>query len=524
MVAVASKRILVFCDSTGQDGLIVPDGFAEGVQPDVVFQHGVQAAMAINGCGKLKNSSNVWRLSRAVRPWSRDGKQQIVLYQGGVGSEVDFSDTYVAGTTVLRALLALHSFVLFTESVHTALEALGEAVEHVANKIRDAYNFIAQNFQEGDEILLFGYTISNSISATSFDSDFQLLCRFSKGAYVARKLASLIDRIGLLVPERLDLFVRIWKEIVTGKCPTIPPGTSVARIRCVGLWDTVGSVFQDIDALRLDDTGVPSTVDVALQALSIQENREHFRPILWTVPRYGLGRNQVLTQVWFPGAHGDVGGSYSDSQISDITLFWMTSEITRRGLLDLNTDFVKQSRKSTVTSWAVSQPHNAYMETPASRRQGVRAKNRYESDYINPDSVFHQSWRHSPTVLDNPSYMITQNTLQDAYGRDWAPTYAPLSTFEEECKEQWSDQEGVSSFVDEDVSSLIGQGSIYWTSSEDRQDILHERSIPGGVDSHGSTVYIGRASYKGGLYPGAFSQSLDGCHIPWNGNRVVVSV
>ncbi|EMD36830.1 hypothetical protein CERSUDRAFT_123873 [Gelatoporia subvermispora B] len=447
MVAVASKRILVFCDGTGQDGLIVPDGLAEGVHPEILFQHGVQAAMTVNG----------------------DGKQQIVLYQSGGGSEVDFCDTYIMGTTVLP------------------------------NKIRDAYAFLAQNFQEGDEIFLFG---------------------FSRGAYAARKLASLIDRIGLLVPERLGVFVRIWKEIVDGECPSIPPETRIARIRCIGLWDTIGTVFQDIAALRLEDTGVPAGVDIALQALSIQENREHFRPILWTVPRYGLGRNQVLTQIWFPGAHGDIGGSYADSGISDITLFWMTGEITRRGLIDVNTDFIKRSRKSTANSWADSQPHNAYMETPSSRRQAIRPKNRYECDYMKPDSVFHRSWFHSPTELDNAKHMITRDTLQDAYGRDWEPIYAPLNNFEDECAEQWHYQLGVSSLVDEDIAALIGKGSIYWMSSEDGQGACHERGIHGGVDSNGSTVYIGRSSYKSGLHPGEVTQSLDGIYIPWGGKRV----
>lgn len=28
-------------------------------------------------------------------------------------------------------------------------------------------------------------------------------------------------------------------------------------------------------------------------------------------------------QVWFPGAHSDVGGGYKRRELQDITLFWM---------------------------------------------------------------------------------------------------------------------------------------------------------------------------------------------------------
>ena len=32
--------------------------------------------------------------------------------------------------------------------------------------------------------------------------------------------------------------------------------------------------------------------------------------------------------MWFPGVHSDVGGGYSESQLSDLTLDWMVGEAT----------------------------------------------------------------------------------------------------------------------------------------------------------------------------------------------------
>ena len=73
--------------------------------------------------------------------------------------------------------------------------------------------------------------------------------------------------------------------------------TSQPSGRCVGVWDTVGSVYGEINALNIVDTSLPATVKVALHALSLQENREKFLPTLWTIPSGGLKPGQVLKQV-----------------------------------------------------------------------------------------------------------------------------------------------------------------------------------------------------------------------------------
>ena len=71
--------------------------------------------------------------------------------------------------------------------------------------------------------------------------------------------------------------------------------------RCVGVWDTVGSVYGTIDALNIKDTSLPATIDVALHALALQENRESFLPTLWTLPESNKVKRgndiQVLKQV-----------------------------------------------------------------------------------------------------------------------------------------------------------------------------------------------------------------------------------
>jgi hypothetical protein len=67
-----------------------------------------------------------------------------------------------------------------------------------------------------------------------------------------------------------------------------------------------------------------SWVDNAYQALAIDEHRKPFQPAVWDQSASASG--QVLEQVWFAGSHSDVGGSYQQACLSDITLTWMISK------------------------------------------------------------------------------------------------------------------------------------------------------------------------------------------------------
>jgi hypothetical protein len=56
----------------------------------------------------------------------------------------------------------------------------------------------------------------------------------------------------------------------------------------------VEPIYAAVDALHLKDTVLPASVDIALHALSLQENRKEFRPTLFTL---AVGSNQVLKEV-----------------------------------------------------------------------------------------------------------------------------------------------------------------------------------------------------------------------------------
>ncbi|KAI6096788.1 hypothetical protein EV401DRAFT_1880084 [Pisolithus croceorrhizus] len=386
-MAPASKTLLIFCDGSGEDGNLTNwNGWPS--------------------CAAPQNATNVLRLSRAVRQYTngKDCKQQLVLYMSGVGSEADFEGNLVG-------------------SIQFCIEA---KIKLLASKIRDAYAFLAQNFNEGDEICLFGV--------------------FRRGAYAVRKLAGLIDRIGLLTRESLGNLFTIWTQLVRRQTPTIPPDTRKTRIKCVGVWDTVGAILNTVDALGIEDTSLPPTVDIALHAVSLQDNRDKFMPTLWQTPPNGLSANQILKQgsdtatnlqVWFPGAHSDVGGGYERQDLSDLALFWMVGEIM--SFIEVDTDLITKSIRPRVDLWGTSQPHNAYHLLAPRAKRIVRPMVRLHTPYgqIIRDALFHESLKVAPTRLEHPEHMITLKSLKDQFGESWEPSYVPLNEFERRCKDNW---------------------------------------------------------------------------------------
>ncbi|MEO4001107.1 DUF2235 domain-containing protein [Mesorhizobium sp. CAU 1732] len=113
--------------------------------------------------------------------------------------------------------------------------------------------------------------------------------------------------------------------------------------------DVVG-VFDTVKALGLPgimdmanpwkhafhDTELSNRVPVGLHALSIDENRKTFAPVLWDDPDAdAIAAGQVIEQCWFPGAHSDIGGGYEDGRLADLTLAWMIERLQELATLHI---------------------------------------------------------------------------------------------------------------------------------------------------------------------------------------------
>jgi uncharacterized protein (DUF2235 family) len=240
--------------------------------------------------------SNVYRLYKSLLV----AGDQMPFYDDGVGAD---------GNIILKV----------------AEGALGLGIRQ---KIKDGYTKIAQVYEQGDPIFIFG---------------------FSRGAFTARSLAGMIAACGLPTKNfTTDLVNTVWsayREPDKNKRQKILAGLSGcsmdenAKITMVGVWDTVGSIGISSAIGGVDivddflDTNLHSNVLNAYHALAIDEKRPQFQPTLWNVATAG----QTLEQVWFSGYHSDVGGGVKEIQpgsktLSDITLAWMIKKASALGL------------------------------------------------------------------------------------------------------------------------------------------------------------------------------------------------
>ncbi|KAH9950393.1 hypothetical protein B0H21DRAFT_723255 [Amylocystis lapponica] len=289
------KRIIVCCDGTWMDGIVVTERW---------------------------KYTNVLRLSRAINHVDTRFNvpiPQIVFYQSGIGSANNLYDEVVDGVTGA---------------------SLGDKVE-------EAYAFLAQNYAPGDEIFLFG---------------------FSRGAYTARMVADFIGAIGVLDRKDMDYFAGIFVALQKRGKSTDPdeirtldeqlspwtghdsPGKRRAdsgphsfSIKCVGVFDTVGSVglpeevtirsekIKTIFGFR--DNILGEHIERAYQALALNEKRKDFDCSKFHQTPSGLQKGQILRQV---RSHADIGGGYKEHDLSDLSLTWMAANIGDILSLDIN--------------------------------------------------------------------------------------------------------------------------------------------------------------------------------------------
>ena len=271
------KRLVICCDGTwNEPDQEVHDNPADETEP-----------------------TNVLKIVRGLTPVDGGHVPQVVYYDTGVGTQ-GLADKYVGG-------------------------GLGSGL---SQNIQQAYRFIANNYREGDELFLFG---------------------FSRGAYTVRSLAGFIGVAGLLRKENLRLLPEAYAlyrlparerrgSVVQKRLnPAGEPSRRPVPIKFIGVWDTVGALGAPTPILgrltrkkvSFHNTQLGDKVEHAYHALAVDERRRPFQPDLWTgAPAEG----QTIEQVWFAGVHSNIGGGYRDCGLSNIALEWLAGRAASLGL------------------------------------------------------------------------------------------------------------------------------------------------------------------------------------------------
>jgi hypothetical protein len=263
-----------------------------------------------NSAAKLFKT-NVWRLFQTLD--LTDETRQIAYYDDGVGTS-SFKPLAIVGG------------------------AFGWGLKR---NVLDLYAFLCRNYREGDRVYCFG---------------------FSRGAFTIRVLMGLVTNQGLVVADsEEDLAERAgeafreyrsrYRSLVTSIARMTrrsrPDTERVrARIAFAGLWDTVAAYGLPVPGLThalsyllplsVPDRNPCPIMDRACHALALDDERKTFHPVLWNEARLPADAThlggETISQLWFAGAHSDVGGGYAEDALSYTSLDWIMGEAQKEGL------------------------------------------------------------------------------------------------------------------------------------------------------------------------------------------------
>lgn len=315
--------------------------------------------------------------TRAGEPGGAPGRNLVVLLDGTDSGPRERSNVYkLHELVVAEDRPDVLSF--YVEGVGVGFKPIGSATAWgIDYRLRLAYAFLLEHHRPGDRVHLFG---------------------FSRGAFGARILAALLYFAGLpedpaaVCPategdararsERRECLLDLSERVYLAYKGKNRPEQRIEKVRreldelglrfsrpvkvaTLGLWDTVEALglVDTWEALEVKlgvrvprDPGERNrrygdqlcNVDRALHALSLDDNRaDVYTPKLLTLPH--LFRNcepadpardsedfSRVDEVWFAGAHADVGGGYVECEqgprcISNTSLSWMVQRLVREG-------------------------------------------------------------------------------------------------------------------------------------------------------------------------------------------------
>ncbi|MCG6887863.1 MAG: DUF2235 domain-containing protein [Proteobacteria bacterium] len=296
--------------------------------------------------------TNVFKLYEAVDLHHSDQKQ-VAIYDDGVGTE---------SLKPLKILGGAFGFGL-------------------SRNVRQLYTSLASVYEPGDRIYVFG---------------------FSRGAFTVRSLAGLITSMGIVDRNQCEsdaelrsrvkqayreyryknrapfeitfhlLFGWVWLLVglITGQSHSYmgvetfrskyavknpdQPDEICNTVRFIGVWDTVSAVGFPILGVanfvntviyrfKFPDYKLSPAVEQGCHALAIDDKRKTFHPLLWNQQSEQSDR---IEQVWFAGAHANVGGGYPKQGLSLVALDWMLRKANAAGVkfLDHDTSLYRHHR------------------------------------------------------------------------------------------------------------------------------------------------------------------------------------
>ncbi|GAA6018170.1 hypothetical protein JCM10207_002856 [Rhodosporidiobolus poonsookiae] len=367
--------------------------------------------------------TNVAKLSRALldeAPGPSGPILQSKMYQSGVGTDQAPLGGLVSG-------------------------ALGSGMMRM---VKELYDYICLNWEQGDEIHLFG---------------------FSRGAYIVRLLSSFINIVGILHPTvNMHVFPAIFDALDEHKgdggeadekaqkklAALLEPLKPFRRaqqkalktkclIKSLCVFDTVTTrgrpsalrfLEQEkpkVNSFGIDESYLEPCVEMAFQALAADERRVDYTPTLWRRRTGGKAEanGQKLLQVWFSGAHSDIGGGYKEQDLSFITLTWMIAQV--QDFLAFDFEYLKRIEAKTTALYGQAKPH----QSRTSEFRFAAAIDRELPDELDSSTME----RYHPSILQQPPEHLRNDLRQILASPVGTSLLYKLKPIERALQDLWAD-------------------------------------------------------------------------------------
>jgi uncharacterized protein (DUF2235 family) len=248
----------------------------------------------------------------------------------------------------LQRQLAFYDDGVGTQDLRWIRVFAGATGYGLSRNVKRLYRELCRVYEPGDAIYLFGFsrgaftvrTLAGLIAdcgilaATDYGTEREFRAQ-TRAAYKAyrRKYRALLARLS----PRRGMSADEFKARYARRDPAGQPFEP--RIKLLGVWDTVDAVglpFRLADVwnsviwrFKFKTTSLSGIVEKGCHALAMNDDRASFTPVLWDEHPDAVNRIQ---QVWFAGAHSNVGGGYPQQGMSLVALDWMLARAEDAGL------------------------------------------------------------------------------------------------------------------------------------------------------------------------------------------------
>ncbi|HEY5994227.1 MAG TPA: DUF2235 domain-containing protein [Gallionellaceae bacterium] len=316
--------------------------------------------------------------------------RQVVLLLDGTENDLRSKTNISILGEIIKNQAKDNLYIFYKEGVGTNGETLGAATGYgIDQDIEEAYAFVAKNYSPGSELYMFGFSrgaytarIVAGMIRTVGIYDLSSVVRNEERVRIARELYvtykqrySHCNGLGSGTKEAIEKCVRLAAAAtrkVFGRIHPIYPAIPLepyknVSIKALGLWDTVEalgivhsiwaakrSMGIDVDLQNIVNPNYRYLDQVCnaqhvYHALSLDDDRANIiTPVILTSDYVAAqctpeeSALEKIEEVWFSGAHSDVGGGYSinegnrkgdftnrDLSLSGISLNWMMSKLKR---------------------------------------------------------------------------------------------------------------------------------------------------------------------------------------------------